>query len=327
MSFPLSRRLLLSLMLLGTLPASLAQKTPPLHTAKPAAPIAPAKLPPFDKLELFAYLAAGPYPPYAAQLIRTRGLDFAPNDPFLLSYPFDQVREALAHVTPAKARPLSPKRAQAFEHFSQVAYAIRDQQCSMADADLQEALRLAPDSPGLHFAAAACRMFIHDWPGVEKEIRESIRLWPTNADAHALLAYILNSQGRSKEAVPEARETLRLFPTHQGAIMLLGIALAASGQYTEAIPVLRKSSELNKKVTYVEKYLGLSLIATNHQAEAIDPLSAYVQAMPADAEAHFFLGTAFRAVHRDDEAQAQLELAAQLEPQNQRYQSAAHPPN
>ena len=317
---------LLLILLLLTLLTAFAQKTPPPAPKSPTPAPAAAKVPPFDKLELFAYLAAGPYPPYAAELIRTRGLDFAPNDPFLLSYPFDPVRDALAHVTPVKPKPLSSKRAQAFAHFSEVANSIRDQQCSMAEMDLQEAIRLAPDSASLHSAAASCRMWSHDWPGVEKEIRESLRLWPGNADAHATLAYALSQQGRDKDAIPEMREAIRIFPAHMGAVMFLGIALSRTGHHAEAIPVLRQSSEFNHKITFVEKYLGISLIATNQQADAIEPLSQFIEAMPDDAEAHFLLGTAFRAVHRDDEAQAQLEEAARLEPQNQRYQSAAHPP-
>jgi predicted Zn-dependent protease len=318
----------LLLLLSSAVVAAQTDKASPQRTkiAKSSVPAAPKPIPPFDKLELFAFLAAGPFPPYAAEVIHQRGLDFVPNDPFLLSYPFDPVREALAHVTPVKPKPLPPKRAQAFAQFSEVAGAIRDQQCTLAEQNLQAAIRLAPDSASLHFAAASCRMIAHDWPAVEKEMRESLRLWPGNADAHALLAYVLINQGRDPDAIPEAREAVRIFPKHQGAIMVLGVTLARNGQYAEAIPILRQSAGLNQKVTYVEKFLGFSLLSTNQPAEAIDPLNLYIQAVPEDAEAHFLLGKAFRAVHRDEEAQAELDAAARLEPQNQRYQSAAHPP-
>jgi len=325
----LSRLFFVFLLLLPVLAAAQATKTSSqrTNTAKSAAPAAPKPIPPFDKLELFAFLAAGPFPPYAAEVIHQRGLDFAPNDPFLLSYPYDPVREALAHVTPVKAKPMSPKRVQAFTRFSEAADSIRDHKCALAELDLQAAIHLAPDSASLHFAAAACRMISHNWPEAEKEMRESLRLWPGNADAHGLLAYLLSNQGRDQEAIPEAREALRIFPKHQGTIMVLGLTLARAAQYDQAIPILQQSAELNQKVTYVEKMLGFCFLSTNRAAEAIDPLSLYLQADPSDAESHFLLGTALKAVGRDDEAQSQFDEAARLDPENQRYQSAAHPAN
>jgi len=293
--------------------------------AKSSSLSSPSSVPPFDKLELFAFLAAGPFPPYAAEAIQKRGLDFVPNDPFLLSDPFDPIRDALARVKPVKGKPMSAKRAEAFTHFSEAANSIRNQQCTLAEPELYAAMRLAPESSTIHFSAAACQMFSHNWPAAEKEMRESLRLWPGNADAHALLAYVLSNQGRTEETIPEAREALRIFPGHQGAVMLLGMSLARVGRYAEAIPILQQSAVLNKKVTYVEKMLGFSYLSNKQPAEAVEPLDQYIEADPEDAEAHFLLGTALRQLGRDDEARTQFSEAARLDPQNQTYQSVARP--
>jgi len=283
----------------------------------------PAGVPAFDRLELFAFLAAGPFPPYAAEVIHDRKLDFEPDDPFLRYYPFEAVRDALDMTRPVEGKPMTAKRKQAFEQFSLVAEAIRDKQCNDAKSELKKAMELAPDSASLHYAAASCQLVSHNWQGAEKELRESIRLWPSNSDAHGLLGYVLSNQGQNEAAIPELRESLRIFPAHQGTIMLLGLTLTRTGKYDEAIPILKLSAQLNQKVTYVEKMLGFCYVSTKQPAEAIDPLTQYALSDPDDAEAHFLLGSALKAVGKQDEARTQFQEATRLEPRNQQYRAAA----
>src|ERR1700676_4769927 len=44
--------------------------------------------PPFDKLELFAFFAAGPIKSYAVHVIKERGTNFPPTPPFSLPFLF-----------------------------------------------------------------------------------------------------------------------------------------------------------------------------------------------------------------------------------------------
>jgi Flp pilus assembly protein TadD len=303
----------------------MAQDSSRPHPPKSSFQPSPEQPPPFDKLDLTAFLAAGPYSPYAAQVIRERGVDFTPEDPFLLSYPSTQIQRVLAHPPLVRPEPLPQNRQRALILLKKVANNIRDERCSHAEEDLQEAIRLAPDSAGLHFVAAVCAMSLNNLPQIEKESRESLRQWPSDAEAHILLAYALNCQGRGAEAVPEAREALGIFPTHKGAIMELGIALSRSGQHSEAIPILKQSSAINHQATLVDKFLGYSLLEVNQPSEAVGPLTFYLQRVPTDAEAHYLLGTALRAAKSKDAAQSQFDEALKLEPQNARFQAAAHP--
>lgn len=306
---------------------SMAQTQKPTapHTSKsqPTTTAHAVQAPPFDKLELFAFLAAGPLPPYAAEVIHDRKLSFEPDDAFLRYYPFESVRDALDLATPVQATPMSAKRQQAFSHFSGVAEMVRNKQCNDADAELKAAIALAPDSASLHYAAASCLLVGHDWQAAEKELRESLRLWPGNADAHGLLGFVLTNEGQNEAAIPELRESLRIYPTHQGTIMLLGLTLARTGKYDEAIPILKQSSQLNHTVTYVEKMLGYCYVSTNQFADAVDPLTQYVQFDANDAEAHFLLGSALKATGKADEARTQFQEATRLDPHNQRYQAAS----
>jgi predicted Zn-dependent protease len=47
--------------------------------------------------------------------------------------------------------------------------------------------------------------------------------------------------------------------------------------------------------------LGICLFQTKHTAEAIRELSLYVNTNPADAEGHYYLGSALRAAGREDQ--------------------------
>jgi Flp pilus assembly protein TadD len=69
--------------------------------------------------------------------------------------------------------------------------------------------------------------------------------------------------------------------------------------------------------------LGFCYVSTKQPAEAIDPLTQYVLSDPDDAEAHFLLGSALKAVGKQDEARTQFQEAARLEPRNQQYRAAA----
>jgi len=313
------------LLVLPSPSAGQAQKPSAQHssTSKPAVTARPTHVGPFDRLELFAFLAAGPFPPYAAEVIRDRELEFEPNDAFLRYYPFEAVRDALDLATPVQGKPMPSKRKQAFDHFSGVAELIRNKLCSEAEPELKAAIELAPDSASLHYAAASCQLVSHDWQAAEKELRESLRLWPGNADAHGLLGYVLSNEGQNEAAIPELRESLRIFPAHQGTIMLLGLTLARTAKYDEAIPILKQSSQLNQEVTYVEKMLGFCYVSTHQSGEAIEPLTKYVQSDPDDAEAHYLLGSALKGVGKTDEASLQFQEAARLEPRNQLYQAAS----
>jgi len=59
----------------------------------------------------------------------------------------------------------------------------------------------------------------------------------------------------------------------------------------------------------LHKFLGICLLQTKHKAEAIRELSWYVNADPADAEGHYYLGSTLRAAGREEEAKAQFRLA------------------
>lgn len=303
---------------------SLAQTSP-----KSAATIAQAAKKgnekPFDKLELFCFLAAGPVGTYAKYILQVRGADFTPDPDFISSFSSEVQRDILRGIHPKSSHKTEPDRDQAYEL---VRKAYRDQQHHLyptASSEYQKALQLAPDSATLHLAYADELLFARDCPHADGQAEVSIRLWPENAEAHGMLALSMVLQKRSAEAETESRKTLEIFPQHVAAKFLLAQALTNEHKYKEALPAIRDAMVATPSMTALTKFLGIALLETGDTAGGIDKLAAYVRMSPDDAEGHYFLGVALRAKGSTAEAHAQFAQAARLKPKDPQYQVAANP--
>jgi len=302
-----------------------AQKPAPGSDSATPQAAATEQQPPFDKLELFAFFAAGPIPSYAKVVIRKRGCAFTPDANFLASFAIPVVQEILRNIKPIDGRQSSPDRDAAYEFLPRALDATHHRQFAVSDENYKKALKLAPDSATLHLAYASNFLLIPDGTKAEPEARRSLELWPDNAEAHGILSLALLVEGKVAEAAEEARETLRIFPEHTSAKFQLGLALARNQQYDEAIPALRNALAVLPNLPTLHEFLGISLLRTGKTADAIEQLTSFVNATPADAEGHYFLGVALRANGRQEEAHAQFLEALRLRPNNEQFEAAAHP--
>lgn len=317
--------ILLSVLSSGVLSDCFGQVPPkvPETTAAPASIL--EEQPPFDKLELFGFLAAGPSNSYASQVIQARGTNFTPDATFIASFPLPGAQEILKNIRTRAARTTSPDRDAAYESLRRAFDAYRNRHFAAANNSYQQALQLAPNSATLHVAYAVNLMFSENYPAAEAQARQSLRLWPENADAHGSLALSLTAQKQFAEAESESREALRIFPEHHSGMFTLGVSLTYEQKYKEAIPVLQKLIAALPKMPEPRKFLGISLFETGEIAEGINQLSLYVKNTPADAEGHYYLGAALRAKNRSEEARAQFAEAFRLQSGNPIYEAAAHP--
>jgi TonB family protein len=286
-----------------------------------------APLPPFDRLDLRAFLAAQTYIPYAIRVICECGINFDPDSSFLDVLRHDGVSpkivDGLAKIKPQTIVQPSPDRVSAYGLLDLALADKRKRQLDSADEDYRRALQLAGDSATLHLAYAMNLSVSKNGSEGEAQARRSLELWSEDAEAHVALAMALSVEHRDSEAVPEAREALRIFPGHKGAIFELGASLARSGQYKEAIPVLRDSNVWSTQLPVIHKFLGSSLLHTGNFDEAIEELNLFLNKNPNDAEAHYFLGVALREKGKPDDALVQFLEAARLEPNNPVYLVAA----
>jgi tetratricopeptide (TPR) repeat protein len=284
-----------------------------------------ASEPPFDKLELFAFFAAGPINSYSAYVIQQRGTDFTPDGDFISYFPIPEKQNILRNVKPRVAHAPSPDRDHAYELVRKAYDAQRNRQFASASESYQQALQLATNSATLHLAYASNLLLSHNYPSAEEQMRQSIKLWPTNAEAHAMLALSMTLQRRDAEAELESQEALRIYPHHISAQFTLAHALTNERKYKEALPVIREAKAALPKMTALTKFLGIALLETGNTDAGIEQLSSYVKLAPDDAEGHYYFGVALRLKGNSAEAQAQFLEAVRLQPSNPQYEAAAHP--
>src|SRR5580704_14491631 len=154
-----------------------------------------ASQPPYDRLELLATFRAFESRSYLIEKIRTRGVDFTPDEAFLgavdahLKSP--DVLTAIAESL-RSGSPESPERRKAYLILAPV---ILDRLTPAIREQYDAAVALAPDSPALHMAYGGVLFLVGDFRAAEAQEWLSIQLWPGDADAHLALAFALAGQG------------------------------------------------------------------------------------------------------------------------------------
>jgi Flp pilus assembly protein TadD len=286
---------------------------------------ATANEPPFDKLELFAFFAAGPINSYSAYVIQQRGTNFTPDGDFISYFPIPEKQNILRNVKPRIAHKASPDRDQAYELVRKAYDAQRNHQFASASEIYQQALQLAPNSATLHLAYASNLLLSHNYAPADEQMRQSMKLWPENAEAPAMLALSMTLQRRNAEAELESKEALRIYPRHQSAEFTLAHSLINQRKYKEALPIIREAMAALPSTTTLRKFLGIALFETGDIPAGIEQLSSYVKLAPTDAEGHYYLGVALRLKGSSAEAHEQFLEATRLQPNNPQYEVAAHP--
>jgi TonB family protein len=287
-------------------------------------PSATYKEAPFDRLEVLGFVSHNFDVAYAEKIICQRGIDFSPDAAMLDSFRIYNVKPALV-ATIGKLNPKtisipSPDRDRAYKSLTLALSDVREGQPQAADVDYKRTLQWADGSASLHLSYAGYLLLTQkQYQEAERQARRSLEIWPNNAEAYVVLAAALATAGRDAEAVPEAREALRIDPEHTSALVMLGASLARSGQYAEAIPVLRKAVLLPLNLPVIHKHLGGCLVHTRDFDGAIKELMTFLDTNPNDAEAHYFLGVAFREKGKESEADIQFREATRIDPANPLY--------
>src|SRR5207302_10643282 len=124
----------------------------------------------------------------------------------------------------------------------------------------------------------------------EAQARQSLKLWPENAVAHATLALSLTAHKHFGEAEAESREALRIAPDDHSALFTLALSLAHEHRYKEGIPVLKNAMAMLPNVPELKKLIGISLIETVEGEAGIEQPSLYGKAVPETDESDYFLG-------------------------------------
>jgi len=98
-------------------------------------------------------------------------------------------------------------------HYAQALWHDGDHQAALAQ--LEEALRLAPEDPLALVGAARCRLELQQFELARRLAAEALDLDPQLAEAWAVRGYVLKQQGRASEALGDFQRALQYEPSRR----------------------------------------------------------------------------------------------------------------
>ena len=175
----------------------------------------------------------------------------------------------------------------AFAYSQHVAWFAPDDKVALERAELAQAkaLRLNPDLPEVHYAAAGLvewaipPRYAHD--RAVRELKRALELDPGYAPAHQMLGNIYYHLGLLDSALEEFRKALDLDPTGQNPTRLLAMLSVSRGKYEEGLRLFRQvAPEANSSVWSSE--LAWTLLYLGRNDEAWHLVDGFLQAHPED---------------------------------------------
>ena len=148
-------------------------------------------------------------------------------------------------------------------------------------ANAQKALQLDPNSADAHVLIADMLQKQWRWADAKSEYLRAIELNPNDADAHAGFAEWLLCEGHADEAIDWARRARELDPIEIDG-KYIGILLLEARRYDEAVHELRSALAVQPDEPVALWDIGIALVVTNRPAEAI-PLLEKARSLSKDS--------------------------------------------
>jgi Flp pilus assembly protein TadD len=178
----------------------------------------------------------------------------------------------------------------------------------------QHAIDVTSDNYVARFNLASVLEAQGDSAGAVAQLRETVRIRPYFATAHAELGQLLARQGQPEEALGELQAAVRLKPDSADAHFRLGSVLGALGRTGDAAEEFSQTIRLQPENADAHYNLGIALAQGDKLAEAAGEFRAAVRLRPDDADARFSLGITLARLGRLDDAIVQLSEAVRIRP-------------
>jgi Flp pilus assembly protein TadD len=146
------------------------------------------------------------------------------------------------------------------------------------------------------------------------QLRETVRIRPYFASAHAELGQLLARQGQPQEALGELQTAVRLKPDSAEAHFRLGSVLGTLGRTGDAAAEFAETIRLQPENADAHYNLGIALAQQDSLPDAVREFSATVRLRPDDVDARFNLGITLARLGRLDDAIVQLSEAVRIKP-------------
>jgi len=143
---------------------------------------------------------------------------------------------------------------------------------------------------------------------------KALQLRPDYTTVYCDKARALLGMGQASAAIELFDRALRINPAYFRALRGKGDALVQAGRGDAAIPSYEEALRLRPDDSDVARNLGIALLAAGRVSEGIERLEALVRSDPQDATAHSHLGYAFWQTGQVEMAVLHFGAAARLEP-------------
>jgi tetratricopeptide (TPR) repeat protein len=187
----------------------------------------------------------------------------------------------------------------------------------LADIGFAElSVRLEPTVAAAHNLLASKYLQAGRLADAQAQFEEALRLDPGDAEVHSNLGTLLQAQGRLAEGMQHLRAAVQLKPKNDAVRFNLGNALLAMGQPDAAMREFQTAIALNPENADAHFNLAMILAPRNQLDAAIVHLRRVVEINPRNGDAYRNLSLAYALQRQIDPAIAAAEAAVRLQPES-----------
>ncbi len=230
-------------------------------------------------------------------------------------------KNAEAEAALRQAIQIDPKSAMAYSRLARAQLALARPADAVASA--RKATEL-DDKFGEGFALLGAAIVAENpknWSDGIAQAQQGAFLDPENAHVQAAVGKIFEANGQLEQAASAYRRALTADPAYGPARFALIQAELNRGNRDGAIAEARKIAAGGATSPEIEKLIGEDAVRREQYAEAIPFLERATKGLPGNPDGWAFLGRAYHAARRYDEAADAYKKAVELAPQNANYRT------
>ncbi|MFQ5778823.1 MAG: tetratricopeptide repeat protein [Terriglobia bacterium] len=145
-------------------------------------------------------------------------------------------------------------------------------------------------------------------------LRESVEIFPWDAEAWESLGVVYAQQGELERALETFQQAVRIRPGYAGAYFNLGVLYRRLQRLDDAERALARAAELEPTDPGKQLEYGMTLAQNGKPRAAIKALEGYLKSVPGDAQVHNDLGVLYAQAGSPRKALQTFQRATELAP-------------
>lgn len=185
----------------------------------------------------------------------------------------------------------------------------------LAYADYTKAIELNPKKPEYLVNRANASVHMKKIDAAMADYAQAIKLDPSYGQAYAQRGILFTDQGRADDALRDFAKSIEVSPTYAEPYYNRGTIYSGKKEFAKAIPDYEKYvSLINDPVYLADGYmnLGIAHFYTGNAQKAVDDFTKVIEAQPKFANGYRARAMVYRAMKKNDLADADERLAAEL---------------